>query len=108
LAARLDAQPCLISSVGPVDAGVHGFLSALYFSAVSRRSGAAISCRSAARVSLCSKASRFDSVRLRDLGSSPGQEQLIGEIHHIAFEDRLGHVAEPAARPDRAAGHRAV
>jgi hypothetical protein len=94
----LDWTPslALISSVGPVDAGVHGFLAALYFSAVTATSvgyGDIVPIGPARVLAVLEGVAGlilFGCVISKFV--SRRQEQLIGEIHHIAFEDRLGRV----------------
>jgi hypothetical protein len=86
----------LMSNGGPIAGGLRGFLPALYFSAVTATSVGYgdIVPTGAARVLAVFEGiaglilfgcvvSKFVSRR---------QEQLIGEIHRIAFEDRLGRV----------------
>lgn len=86
----------LIANGAPVAGGIRGLLSALYFSAVTATSigYGDIVPSSAARVLAVGEGiaglilfgcvvSKFVSRR---------QDQLIGEIHHIAFEDRLGRL----------------
>jgi hypothetical protein len=90
------ARPALVSSSGPIGTGVGGLLSAFYFSCVTATSVGYgdIVPHGAARVIAIVEAvaglvifgcvvSKFVSWR---------QEELIGEIHHIAFEERLGRV----------------
>jgi hypothetical protein len=94
----LDLSPrfALVSNHGPVEADLRGFLSALYFSAVTATSvgygdivptGAA---RLLAIVESVAGLILFGCVVSKFV--SRRQEQLIGEIHRIAFEDRLGRV----------------
>ena len=94
----LDWSPrlALVSGGGPVDTGVRGFLSALYFSAVTATSvgygdivpmGVA---RAVAIVESVAGLLLFGCVISKFV--SRRQDQLIGEIHRIAFEDRLGRV----------------
>ena len=90
------ARPVLVSSSGRIGTGLSGFLSAFYFSSVTATSVGYgdIVPYGAARVIAVGEAvaglvifgcvvSKFVSRR---------QEELIGEIHHIAFEERLGRV----------------
>jgi len=90
------ARPVLVSSSGHIGTGLSGLLSALYFSSVTATSVGYgdIVPYGAARVIAVGEAvaglvifgcvvSKFVSRR---------QEELIGEIHHIAFEERLGRV----------------
>jgi hypothetical protein len=96
LLAWTSPQFALMSTAGPVARGVGGLLQALYFSAVTATSVGYgdIVPTGAARVLAVAEGiaglilfgcvvSKFVSRR---------QEQLIGEIHRIAFEDRLGRV----------------
>jgi hypothetical protein len=94
----LDWSPnlALISSSGPVDAGVRGFLSALYFSAVTATS---VGYGDIVPIGPARVLAVFEGVAGLILFGcviskfvSRRQDQLIGEIHHIAFEDRLGRV----------------
>ena len=94
----LDWSPslALISSGGPVDAGVRGFLAALYFSAVTATS---VGYGDIVPIGPARVLAVFEGVAGLILFGcviskfvSRRQEQLIGEIHHIAFEDRLGRV----------------
>ena len=86
----------LMSNGGPIDTGLRGFLPALYFSAVTATSVGygdivptgvsrvlAVLEGIAGLILFGCVVSKFVSRR---------QEQLIGEIHRIAFEDRLGRV----------------
>ena len=90
------AQHGLVSSTGPIGTGPRGLVEALYFSGVTATSVGYgdIVPHGAARVVALLEAiaglvifgcvvSKFVSRR---------QEALIGEIHHIAFEERLGRV----------------
>jgi hypothetical protein len=90
------AHPVLVSSSGRLETGLSGLLSALYFSSVTATSVGYgdIVPYGAARIIAVGEAvaglvifgcvvSKFVSRR---------QEELIGEIHHIAFEERLGRV----------------
>jgi ion channel len=90
------ARPVLVSSSGRIGTGLSGLLSAFYFSSVTATSVGYgdIVPYGAARVIAVGEAvaglvifgcvvSKFVSRR---------QEELIGEIHHIAFEERLGRV----------------
>jgi len=92
----LAAPATLTSAGGPVGAGVNGVLSALYFSAVTATSvgygdivpgGAA---RLVAILEAVAGLVLFGCVVSKFV--SRRQEQLIDDIHHIAFEERLGRV----------------
>ena len=94
----LDWSPrlALVSGGGPVDAGVRGFFSALYFSAVTATSvgyGDVVPLGVARLLAIVESVAGlllFGCVISKFV--SRRQEQLIGEIHRIAFEDRLGRV----------------
>jgi hypothetical protein len=86
----------LLANAGPVPDGLSGLLSAIYFSAVTATSvgyGDVVPTGAARVLSIAESiaglilfgcvVSKFVSRR---------QEQLIGEIHRVAFEDRLGRV----------------
>jgi hypothetical protein len=90
------AQPALVSGSGSIGTGARGLVEAIYFSAVTATSVGYgdIVPHGAARAIAVTEAiaglvifgcvvSKFVSRR---------QEALIGEIHHIAFEERLGRV----------------
>jgi len=90
------ARPALLSSNGPIGTGARGLLSALYFSSVTATSvgfgdivphGVA---RLIAIVEAVAGLVIFGCVVSKFV--SRRQEELIGEIHHIAFEERLGRV----------------
>ncbi len=90
-------QPfALLSSGGPLAADLGGFLSALYFSAVTATSvgyGDIVPTGPARVLAIIESAAGlilFGCVVSKFV--SRRQEQLIGEIHRIAFEDRLGRV----------------
>jgi hypothetical protein len=94
----LDWSPrfALVGSGGSLDAGVQGFLSALYFSAVTATS---VGYGDIVPIGPARVLAVFEGVAGLILFGcvvskfvSRRQEQLIGEIHHIAFEDRLGRV----------------
>jgi len=86
----------LMSSSGAVETGLRGLLPALYFSAVTATSvgyGDIVPTGAARAIAI------FESIAGLVLFGcviskfvSRRQEQLIGEIHRIAFEDRLGRV----------------
>jgi hypothetical protein len=86
----------LLAGGGPVDTGFGGFLSALYFSAVTATSvgyGDIVPTGPARVLAIVESAAGlilFGCVVSKFV--SRRQEQLIGEIHRIAFEDRLGRV----------------
>ncbi len=89
-------HPALLTSGGAVDQGLRGLLTAIYFSAVTATSvgygdivptGIA---RALAILEAIGGLILFGCVVSKFV--SRRQEQLIGEIHHIAFEDRLGRV----------------
>jgi len=86
----------LVSGGRPVDPGVRGFLSALYFSAVTATSvgyGDIVPIGVARVIAIVESVAGlllFGCVISKFV--SRRQEQLIGEIHRIAFEDRLGRV----------------
>jgi Ion channel len=94
----LDWSPrlALVSGGRPVDTGVGGFLSALYFSAVTATSvgyGDIVPIGVARVIAIAESLAGlllFGCVISKFV--SRRQEQLIGEIHRIAFEDRLGRV----------------
>ena len=90
------APASLTTGAGPIGTGVSGLLSALYFSAVTATSvgyGDIVPAGAARIVAIAESmaglvlfgcvVSKFVSRR---------QEQLIDDIHHIAFEERLGRV----------------
>jgi hypothetical protein len=96
LLAWLSPRFALMSNGGPIARGLRGFLPALYFSAVTATSVGygdivptgvsrvlAVLEGIAGLILFGCVVSKFVSRR---------QEQLIGEIHRIAFEDRLGRV----------------
>ena len=96
LMASASPRLALISNGGPVAGGVRGLLPALYFSAVTATSvgyGDIVPAGAARVLAVCEGiaglilfgcvVSKFVSRR---------QEELIGQIHRIAFEDRLGRV----------------
>jgi ion channel len=96
LMAWVSPHLALMSNGGPVAGGVRGLLPALYFSAVTATSvgyGDIVPVAAARFVAICEGiaglilfgcvVSKFVSRR---------QEDLIGQIHRIAFEDRLGRV----------------
>jgi hypothetical protein len=86
----------LVAGGGPVDTGVRGFLSALYFSAVTATSvgyGDIVPLGVARLIAIVESVAGlllFGCVISKFV--SRRQEQLIGEIHRIAFEERLGRV----------------
>ena len=88
--------PALLSGGGPLAADAGGFLSALYFSAVTATSvgyGDIVPTGPARALAIVESAAGlilFGCVVSKFV--SRRQEQLIGEIHRIAFEDRLGRV----------------
>ncbi len=88
--------PALLSGGGPLAADAGGFLSALYFSAVTATSvgyGDIVPTGPARVLAIIESAAGlilFGCVVSKFV--SRRQEQLIGEIHRIAFEDRLGRV----------------
>src|SRR6266852_1804952 len=88
--------PALLSGGGPLAADAGGFLSALYFSAVTATSvgyGDIVPTGPARAFAIVESAAGlilFGCVVSKFV--SRRQEQLIGEIHRIAFEDRLGRV----------------
>ena len=93
---NLAAEPAMVSGGMPVGSGLRGFLSAVYFSAVTATSigygdivphGAA---RVVAIVEGIAGLILFGCVVSKFV--SRRQEELIGEIHRIAFDDRLGRV----------------
>jgi hypothetical protein len=94
----LDWSPrlALVSGGGPVDTSVRGFLSALYFSAVTATSvgyGDIVPVGVARVIAIAESVAGlllFGCVISKFV--SRRQEQLIGEIHRIAFEERLGRV----------------
>jgi len=89
-------RDALMSSSGAVETGLRGLLPALYFSAVTATSvgyGDIVPTGAARAIAI------FESIAGLVLFGcviskfvSRRQEQLIGEIHRIAFEDRLGRV----------------
>jgi hypothetical protein len=90
------ARPALLSNTGPVGNDARGLLAAFYFSSVTATSvgygdivphGAA---RAVAIVEAVAGLVIFGCVVSKFV--SRRQEELIGEIHHIAFEERLGRV----------------
>jgi len=94
----LDWSPraALVSGGGPLDTGVRGVVAALYFSAVTATSvgyGDIVPVGVARLVAIVESVAGlllFGCVISKFV--SRRQEQLIGEIHRIAFEDRLGRV----------------
>ena len=92
----LFSQPALVSNGQPIAGGVSGLLSAIYFSAVTATSigfGDIVPvgfARVLAIVETVAGLILFGCVVSKFV--SRRQEQLIGEIHHIAFEDRLGRL----------------
>jgi hypothetical protein len=88
--------PALLSGGGLLAADAGGFLSALYFSAVTATSvgyGDIVPTGPARALAIVESAAGlilFGCVVSKFV--SRRQEQLIGEIHRIAFEDRLGRV----------------
>jgi hypothetical protein len=89
-------RPALVSGSGPLGAGVRGLFSALYFSSVTATSvgfGDIVPQGPARVVSVVEAVAGlviFGCVVSKFV--SRRQEELIGEIHHIAFEERLGRV----------------
>jgi hypothetical protein len=90
------ASPALLSNTEPIGTGARGLFSAFYFSSVTATSvgygdivphGAA---RAVAIVEAVAGLVIFGCVVSKFV--SRRQEELIGEIHHIAFEERLGRV----------------
>jgi hypothetical protein len=89
-------RDALMSGDGPVDTGLRGLLPALYFSAVTATSvgyGDIVPTGAARAIAILESIAGlivFGCVISKFV--SRRQEQLIGEIHRIAFEDRLGRV----------------
>jgi hypothetical protein len=89
-------RPALVSGSGPIGAGVRGLFSALYFSSVTATSvgfGDIVPQGPARVISVVEAVAGlviFGCVVSKFV--SRRQEELIGEIHHIAFEERLGRV----------------
>jgi hypothetical protein len=94
----LDQSPALAlrANGAPIAGGVGGLLAAIYFSAVTATSvgyGDIVPLGVARAIAILESAAGlilFGCVVSKFV--SRRQDQLIGEIHHIAFEDRLGRV----------------
>jgi len=90
------APGSLATASGPIGAGLGGLLSALYFSAVTATSvgyGDIVPAGAARLVAIVESVAGlvfFGCVVSKFV--SRRQEQLIDDIHHIAFEERLGRV----------------
>ena len=96
LMAWASPRVALMSNGAPVASGLGGFLTALYFSAVTATSvgyGDVVPIGAARVLAVCEGTAGlilFGCVVSKFV--SRRQDQLIGEIHRIAFEDRLGRV----------------